>query len=75
MNLLDLFKGMDENQILALIDKLPAGQRESLALMAEEYHRALEREKGQKSFMTFVKTMWPNFISGKHHAIMAAKFE
>ena len=66
---------MDENQILALIDKLPAGQRESLALMAEEYHRAIEREKGQKSFMTFVKTMWPNFIFGRHHAIMAQKFE
>ena len=66
---------MDEGQILAFIDRLPPGERESLALMAEEYSRAVEREKGQKSFMTFVKTMWPNFISGRHHAIMAGKFE
>ena len=25
--------------------------------------------------MAFVKTMWPSFISGRHHAVMAKKFE
>jgi predicted phage terminase large subunit-like protein len=43
--------------------------------MSEEYRKALTRERGQKDFLEFVKTMWPIFISGKHHAIMAKKFE
>ena len=43
--------------------------------MASQYQDALTREKAQVSFMTYVKTMWPNFISGRHHAVMAKKFE
>ena len=43
--------------------------------MAQQYADALAREKGQQSFMAFVKTMWPSFISGRHHAVMAKKFE
>jgi predicted phage terminase large subunit-like protein len=35
----------------------------------------LEREKCQKSFMAYVKKMWPGFIHGRHHALMAKKFE
>ena len=66
---------MTEAEVTALIDKLPPGERESLALMAEEYEKAVVREAGQKSFMQFVKSMWPGFISGRHHAIMAQKFE
>jgi hypothetical protein len=29
----------------------------------------------QGSFMPFVKEMWPSFIGGKHHKIMADAFE
>ncbi len=43
--------------------------------MAQQYQDALLREKAQKSFMSFVKAMWPNFILGRHHAVMAKKFE
>jgi predicted phage terminase large subunit-like protein len=32
-------------------------------------------EKSKESFLFFVKQMWPVFISGKHHAIMADAFE
>ena len=33
------------------------------------------REGGQKDFMKFVKAMWPGFIHGRHHELMAKKFE
>jgi len=40
-----------------------------------EYDNALLREEGQEDFMKFVVTMWPGFIHGRHHALMARKFE
>jgi len=43
--------------------------------IAQEYSDSVIREKGQKSFMAFVKQMWPGFILGRHHALMAKKFE
>ena len=36
----------------------------------------LERnEKCQNDFLTFVRAMWPDFIAGRHHKIIAEKFE
>lgn len=40
-----------------------------------EYDNALLREEGQEDFMKFVTTMWPGFIHGRHHVLMARKFE
>ena len=60
---------------MELIDKLPEGERESLLQMAQEYSDALARQKGQTTFMSFVKTVWPAFIHGRHHSVMAKKFE
>jgi predicted phage terminase large subunit-like protein len=40
-----------------------------------EYDNALLREEGSEDFMRFVTTMWPGFIHGRHHALMAKKFE
>ena len=54
---------------------LSEGDRENIELIAEEYKASLLREGGQKNFMSFVKAMWPNFILGRHHALMAKKFE
>jgi predicted phage terminase large subunit-like protein len=62
-------------KIAELIDSLPAAERDSLLLMAQQYQDAILRENGQKSFLSFVKAMWPGFIHGRHHAVMASKFE
>jgi predicted phage terminase large subunit-like protein len=62
-------------KIADLIDSLPAAERDSLLLMAQQYQDAILRENGQKSFLSFVKAMWPGFIHGRHHAVMASKFE
>jgi len=58
-----------------MINALPEGERESLLIMAQQYSDAVMRERGQTNFMSFVKTMWPGFIHGRHHAVMAKKFE
>ena len=58
-----------------LLDSLSPGDQEGLIAMAQEFSDSIIREKGQKSFMEFVKVMWPGFIHGRHHALMAKKFE
>ena len=34
-----------------------------------------KNEKCQEDFLTFVKTVWPDFIAGRHHRIIAEKLE
>ena len=34
-----------------------------------------KNEACQKDFLTFVKTVWPEFIAGRHHKIIAEKLE
>ena len=64
---------MDE--LLAIIDQLPEEDQAKLRPLAVAYKDAVTRETGQIDFMSFVETMWPNFIHGEHHALMATKFE
>ena len=58
-----------------LVGRLTEAEHQVLMAQVEEYREALEREKCQKSFMSYVKTMWPGFVHGRHHALMAKKFE
>jgi predicted phage terminase large subunit-like protein len=58
-----------------LISQLPLAEQEKLLEQVTQYKDAIKREKAQKSFMAFVHEMWPGFIHGRHHALMAKKFE
>jgi hypothetical protein len=58
-----------------LIGGLPPAEMEKLLAQVSQYKEALVREKAQNKFMSFVHEMWPGFIHGRHHAIMAKKFE
>ncbi len=58
-----------------LIGKLDPALYESLLEEVEVYQSAVLREKAQNNFMEYVKQMWPGFIHGRHHALMAKKFE
>jgi len=58
-----------------LVNSLSPGDQEKLLAQVAEYKDALDREKCQTSFMSYVKKMWPGFIHGRHHALMAKKFE
>lgn len=58
-----------------LIAQLPMAEQEKLLEQVSQYKDAVKREKAQKSFMAFVHEMWPGFIHGRHHTLMAKKFE
>jgi predicted phage terminase large subunit-like protein len=63
-------------EILAkLIELLPEQEQEKLMPLALGLNDAVKREEGQISFLSFVESMWPGFIYGRHHALMAQKFE
>ena len=61
--------------INALISSLPKSEQAALFDLATQYKDSLEREGSQKDFMKFVHNMWPGFIDGAHHKIMAKKFQ
>lgn len=58
-----------------LIEGLAPSEYEKLLAGLEEHISANMREKSQARFMEYVKVMWPGFIHGRHHALMARKFE
>jgi predicted phage terminase large subunit-like protein len=58
-----------------LLDKLDPAMYEKLIDEVKAYQAAVEREKAQVSFMEYVRMMWPGFVHGRHHALMAKKFE
>jgi predicted phage terminase large subunit-like protein len=62
-------------KLVDMIASLPEGERAGLLEMAQQYSDAVMREKCHKNFLEFVKAMWPGFIFGRHHSVMAKKFE
>lgn len=61
--------------VLNLLPTLSDSDKRELLLELERYERAVERERAQTNFIDFVQRMWPGFISGRHHKIMANAFE
>ena len=56
---------------LAIVDKVPENERNKIFALME-----MDRvERCRESYLFFVQQMWPIFISGKHHQIMADAFE
>jgi predicted phage terminase large subunit-like protein len=53
------------------VDRVSEGDRKKIKALLE-----MDRvQRCRESFLFFVKQMWPVFISGKHHQIMADAFE
>jgi predicted phage terminase large subunit-like protein len=50
-------------------------EQEKLLAELEKLQELKMRKLAQTKFLAFVKEVWPTFISGKHHAKMAAAFE
>lgn len=58
-----------------IISGMPEDQQAVFLKMAADYVESLGREKAQDNFMDFVYQMWPGFINGAHHKVMAKKFQ
>jgi len=66
-----LLSKQEISQFLSVIDKVSEAERNKIFALLE-----MDRvERCRESFLFFVKQMWPIFISGKHHQIMADAFE
>jgi predicted phage terminase large subunit-like protein len=66
---------MNIDAITAKIAELPINEQEAFFEQLAEYENSVKREKAQGDFAAFVKEMWPGFIDGRHHKVMAKKFE
>jgi predicted phage terminase large subunit-like protein len=56
---------------MSVVNKLPEAERSKVFALLE-----MDKvERCRESFLFFVTQMWPIFISGKHHKIMADAFE
>jgi predicted phage terminase large subunit-like protein len=66
---------MNLEEITKAIDSLPAHEQESFLAMLTEYESSVKRETAHKDFMAFTHEMWPGFINGRHHKVMAKKFQ
>jgi predicted phage terminase large subunit-like protein len=59
----------------SIIDSLDPVEQAAFLEVAEEYIASLNREEAQEDFIKFAHEMWPGFIDGRHHKVMAKKFE
>jgi predicted phage terminase large subunit-like protein len=61
--------------LLKNLDKLPPKHYEAVTRALATWHEARKAEDAKDNFLDFVKVVWPAFIEGPHHRIMAEKFE
>ena len=61
--------------LLAQLDKLPDSKKMVILQDLERREKLLEKERARNTFMGFVEKVWPEFIGGRHHKIMAQAFE
>jgi predicted phage terminase large subunit-like protein len=65
---------MNLEEITKAIETLPASEQEGLLATLADYETSVKREKAQTDFMSYVHEMWPGFVNGRHHKVMAKMF-
>jgi predicted phage terminase large subunit-like protein len=62
-------------EYLSNLHTLPVAEQKEILKVLDRLERAQARKQGASSFLAFVKRVWPNFVEGYHHKIMADAFE
>ena len=65
----------DLEQLLKVLPTLSPKEQQNILRDLEDYETLLSKEKSKTNFLQFVNKMWPDFIMGRHHRIMAEAFE
>ena len=65
----------DLEQLLKVLPTLSPKEQQNILRDLEDYETLLSKEKSKTNFLQFVDKMWPDFIMGRHHRIMAEAFE
>ena len=66
---------MNLEEIVQAIEKLPSHEQQGFLDTLAQYEHSLKRERAQVDFIAYVNEMWPGFVGGRHHKVMAKKFE
>jgi predicted phage terminase large subunit-like protein len=61
--------------LLDNLDKLSPDHARKLHGLVQKYQGLQLQKDGQEQYLKFVETVWPSFIEGKHHKLMARAFE
>jgi len=72
--LVELLSGLDEESLAKFVRGLPASKMAEMAELVRQYRRNKQAELARGDFLEFVKMMWPGFIYGRHHKILADVF-
>lgn len=70
-----ILEGLDLTEALRNIQQLPAGQQAELLDLIEEHEKQKKLLDAREHFIDFVQAVWPDFILGEHHRIMAEAFD
>ncbi len=65
----------DLREKLERVDELPEDALAEIASLTERITSITKMDEAQTKFLPFVRAMWPGFIEGTHHRIMADAFE
>ena len=65
---------MNLEDITKAIETLPPAEQEGLLATLADYETSIKRERAQTDFTSYVNEMWPGFVNGRHHKVMAKKF-
>jgi len=66
---------MDLSAIQDKLASMPQHEKERMLELLGELEEAKGKEKARTGFLDFVRMMWPSFIAGEHHQVMANAFE
>ena len=65
---------IDINSIKSKLDQLPDVEKMEILRLLDELESAKTKETAHEDFLGFVKHVWPAFIEGDRHRVMADAF-
>ena len=69
------FDGLALKDLPQVLPLLSQPEQEKLLAELEHLAKLKKKEKARTKFIDFTNQVWPTFISGRHHGIMAEAFE
>ena len=66
---------MNIDYLVQKLQRLPANEQDAFFSDLDALRGLRERSRCQEDFLAFVHAMWPGFVNGRHHKVMARKFE
>jgi predicted phage terminase large subunit-like protein len=69
------FTSVDLQRLLDRLPTLPEGEQREILKLLEEYRSTTDKERARQRFIHYVSYVWPDFIGGNHHRIVADAFD